>query len=336
VTERTLDLTTSSLVRVLFGALLLVFLVFIRDILALLALALALTAAVTPALQWLDREGIPRPVGVVVVLLLLVAVVAGVIAVIIPPLAAQLRDLDADLPRLLERVRTVLEALGVPVPASFGSTLEASIDTLTGFVRSVGSDVAAGLSTFGRSVGSVLVVLVLTLYFSLAREGVRGLYRPFVPEDALPFLARLENRIERRLGHWLRGQVLVSAAVILVTFAGFLLLGLRYPLVLALVGGMTVFVPAISFVLAGIPAVLAAGAVSPAVAVATAVFVVLVHQLAAAVVLPRVVGPAVHLNPGVVLALLLAGAAVSGVVGLLLAVPLAAAVAATVELVREP
>lgn len=333
--ERVLQISTGSLVRVLFGALLLVFLVAIRDVLGILALALALTAAVTPALRWLDREGIPRPVGVVVVLLLLISIVSGIVAVTVPPLTAQLRQLDTDLPTLLRRFRTVLGALGVALPAGFGSGLEGSVESLSAWVHSFGRDVAAALAGFGRSLVSILAVLVITVYFSLAKDGIRGLYRPFLAAETLPFAARLENRIERRLGRWLRGQLLVSLGVVLVGYVGFLVLGLRYPLVLALVGGLSAFVPAISVVLAGIPAVLAAGSVSPGIALATAGFVVLLHQTATAIVLPRVVGSSVHLNPGVVLALLLAGAALSGVVGLLLAIPVAAAAAATIQTIRE-
>lgn len=334
--ERTFEITTGTLLRWLLGALGIVVLIYLRDIVAEVLFALVLTAGLTPGLRALDRQGIPRAVGAVVVLLLLVVFVVAVVAAVVPPLVHQLQKLDTDLPHILERVRTIANAFSIPLPEAFGSSVNLSLQQLTVSLENVVRSLATGATAFGHALVTVAVVLVLTLYLSLSRDGIRGLYRPFVPEGALPFVARVEHTIERRLGRWVRGQLLVSLLAAIATYVALLLLHVPYAILLAVIGGVTMVIPVASALLSGIPTVLAAATVGTGTAIATSIFLLLLHQIIANAVVPRVIGDAVRFNPMVVLAVMLAGAALSGVVGLLLAVPLAAAVAAAAaEITRE-
>lgn len=333
--ERTLDLSLGSLTRVLFGGLALFVLISLRDIVGLVLLAVVLATAIAPLLRWCDRQGIPRVLSVLSLLLAATAVGALLAAAIVPPLVHQVGQLDQGLPKLLHQTRLVLSALGITVPVTFGEGLSGSVDALRQAVQAFGGALLSGLRTATVFAGSVVLVLVLTVYFSLARNGFRGMLETFLPVRSWPFLATLERRIQDRLGRWFRGQLFVSVLTGVVSYLGFTLLHVPYAVLLAVLGALTMFIPVASAFLAGVPTVLAAGSVSAGTAVAATVFLVALHQVIANLVVPKVIGDAVSLNPLVVVLVMLTGAALAGVVGLLLAVPLAAATAVAVDLLRR-
>ncbi len=320
------------MVRAVLAAAVLAFLLLIREILGIAGLGLALAAAVAPALRWLDRHAIPRWVGAVSVLLLVLALLGFTLAALIPPVVSELRQLETNLPHLLGQLRVLLIALHIPVPDALTADIAAPFGTA---LAGLAHPILTGFGVIGRSVGTVAVILVIASYFALTREGLTVIFSPFLPDRALPFFGRLERRIEERLGRWLRGQLTISLLTAAVSFVVFSLLHVPYALLLALLGGVTMFIPVASFFLSGIPTVLVAGTVGTGAAVATGVFLVLMHQAIANALVPRLMGSAVQLDPIVVLVVMLSGAGLGGVVGLLLAVPVAAAVSVAIEQVRD-
>jgi predicted PurR-regulated permease PerM len=333
--ERTLELSLGSLTRVLFGAVGLLLLLLLRDILGLVLLAVVLTASITPLLRWFDGEGIPRGLGVAAVLLLLTAVFAVLLVVLLPPLLHQIGLLDVGLPQILDQVRVGLRAVGITVPIDFGSSVSGSVEALRRGAQSLGSVLVSGIVTVTNILVAIVIVVTLTVYFSMSKDGLKGLFTAFAPASLRPFLETLEHRVVDHLGHWFRGQLLLSLIAGVVSYIGLLLLHVPYALLLALIGAFTVFIPVASVILTGVPTVLAAATVSSGTAVAAAVFLLALHLTIAYAVVPRLIGNVVSLNPAVVFAVLLAGAALGGVVGLLLAVPLAATGAVAINLLRQ-
>jgi predicted PurR-regulated permease PerM len=137
-------------------------------------------------------------------------------------------------------------------------------------------------------------------------------------------------RMQEKIGRWLRGQLLLSLIIFLMTYAGLTILGVRYALVLALFAGVTELIPYIGPFIGLVPALFIALTQSPIVALGVLVLYIIIQQLENYVIVPKVMQRAVGLNPIVIIVAMLVGAKMAGILGIILAVPVATALSVAV------
>jgi predicted PurR-regulated permease PerM len=137
--------------------------------------------------------------------------------------------------------------------------------------------------------------------------------------------------VEDRLGAWSRGQLLLMIVVAIIQGIGYTILGLPYAPLLAAWAGLCEVIPMVGPYIGAVPALLIALSQSPLQALLVAVFALLVNLIEANILVPRIMGRAVGLSPLTVIIALLAGTAVYGILGALLAVPIAAGIQAAIE-----
>jgi predicted PurR-regulated permease PerM len=249
----------------------------------------------------------------------------------------------ADIPyepldRALEEAATTLLgylAGAVPVVGEESSINVAAI------LQQMGTVVVGSFNLLSGVVGTVfsqlltsLLVLLLSLYISMDAHRLRGRVLAIFPEAYQPEVEILWRRVQRVWRLFLRGQLTLMVLIGAIVWLGLTLLGLPHALPLAIVAGLLEIVPSLGPVLATIPAVLVAlleGStvlgLSPLVfALVIVLFYALVQQIENTIVVPRVLGEAVDLQPVVVMAGILIGASVGGILGALLAVPVIASV----------
>ena len=148
----------------------------------------------------------------------------------------------------------------------------------------------------------------------------------YVPADRRAGARDAWNEIEGRLGLWVRGQLLLMGAMGLATGVAYSLLGLPVALLLALVAALAEAIPIVGPLLGAIPAVLVAATVSPELALIVAGVYVVLQLIEGSVLVPIVMRNTVGISPLLVLVSLLVGGAVAGILGALLAVPVAASI----------
>jgi predicted PurR-regulated permease PerM len=146
-----------------------------------------------------------------------------------------------------------------------------------------------------------------------------------VPIRHQPYIMQLINRMQKKIGMWLRGQLILSLIIFALTYIGLLILGVKYALVLALIAGLTEFIPYLGPLLAAIPAVFLAFTQSPMLAVFVAVLYYVIQLTENNILVPKIMQKAVGLNPIVSIAVLLIGFQLAGVVGAILSIPVATA-----------
>lgn len=142
----------------------------------------------------------------------------------------------------------------------------------------------------------------------------------------------LANRMQSKIGLWLRGQLILSFIIFLLIYVALSILGVKYALILALVAGMTEFVPYLGPILAAVPAIILVFAQSGFVmALFVAIIYYLVQLIENNIIVPKVMQKVVGLNPIVSIAVLMIGFNLGGVVGAILSIPVATAVSVFVK-----
>lgn len=319
--ELKVTISMESIIRVVLVGLILWFLYLIRNVLTILLVALILAAAIDPWVSAMQRRRIPRALAILILFLLFFAVISLVMALFIPALVTEVRDVARSFPQLFQRLvetTTVGQLIDQPgVVEGVKRSLESfdqALVRITGPIFSGLASAFGGLFTF-------IGVVVLTFYLSLEENGIRAFLRSVVPARAQPYLARLTSRIQVRMGQWLRSQLLLSLIIGVLSFIALWTLGVKYALLLALIAGVTEFIPIAGPIIGAIPAVFFALTQSPLKALAVFVVYVVIQQLENNLIVPRVMSRATGLNPVVVILVMLIGAKVAGIVGIILAVP---------------
>uniref|UniRef100_A0A7C2WAR5 AI-2E family transporter n=1 Tax=Thermorudis sp. TaxID=1969470 RepID=A0A7C2WAR5_9BACT len=321
-------------------------LVQLRDLVILFLLSSILAVGLTPLVHRLHRTPIPRlgwrlPIGVYVLLVYLALVVAlGLLVVLsLPPLVQETRDLIAAMPGYAETLQRTVDELESQYPwlAAVEAELARAAERLPEEAQRALPRVAGLAAGLVGTLLSTVVVLALTYYLVVEGEDLREYLLRLVPPQHRSQARQIGDEIGRRTGAWLMGQLALGAIVYVCTAIGLLIIGVPYPFLLALVAGVGEVVPLVGPIVGGAVAVTVAAFQSPFHLIATLVFYVVLQQIESNVLAPKILSDAVGISPLTVLLALIAGATLMGVVGAVLAVPVAAALQVLVgELLRSP
>jgi predicted PurR-regulated permease PerM len=295
-----------------------------RSVLLLVVVALFIAAGLDPLVRLLTRKGLPRWSSVVLVLLLVLCVIAGFIAAAVPPLAAQTTALVHEMPNYMHQLQDHNSTLGklnakYHVQQRLTSLLSSKGTSLIGGVVGAGELV---ISTFS----SVVLVLVLTVYFLADMERTKLFIYRLIPQSRRERGILLGEEIFTKVGGYVFGNVLTSLIAGVGTFVWLLAWGLPYPLLLGLMVALFDLIPVIGSWVGGIIVTLIALTHSLIVAVATLAFYVLYKLAEDYFIVPRVMGRTVQVPALVSLIAVVLGGVLLGIVGALIAIPVAAAI----------
>jgi putative heme transporter len=300
-------------------------------ILVIIVVALILVGTLSPAVSWLQRHGVTRTLAIAVVFIGCGIVVVGLGLITIPSLFAQVSQTITNLPEIQKGLAHALESHRLTAPLANAIRTFKPEDRVRGV--NVTTAVTASLGVV-EVIGYAATSVVLAIYFIADAERSRAALYALVPRRFHVRLARVLLNLETIVGGYLRGQIITSVAIGLFTFA--LLASTRVPnaLALAAFAALTDVIPFVGGLLATTPAVLVA--LSRGTAVATIVLLAMIgyQEFESRVIVPRVYGQALRLSSAVVVIALLVGGKVGGIVGALLALPIAAALRMLIEELR--
>jgi predicted PurR-regulated permease PerM len=289
-------------------------------VIALIVLALLLAVGLDPAVQWLVRHGLPRWAAVTLVSLAVVGAVLGFFAAAIPPLVAQAEQFVKELPGYLRHSSS---------PGRFETYYHVR-ERATQYLSSGGTKLFGGLLGAGVIVLDALVsaitVLVLTIYFLADIPRIRRLIYRLVPRRRRPRAILLGDEIFSKVGGYVLGNIITSLIAGALAFVWLAIWHIPYPLLLAIMVALLDLIPVVGALIGGIVVTLVALTVSLPVAIATAVYFVVYKHAEDWLIVPRIIGRTVDVPATVTLVAVLLGGTALGVVGALIAIPLAAAV----------
>jgi predicted PurR-regulated permease PerM len=295
-----------------------------RSVLILVIVALFIAAGLDPLARWLTRKGLPRWAAVVVVLLTVFAVIGGFIAAAVPPLAAQTSALVHEMPKYADELKDHNSTLGklnakYDIQQRLTSLLSTKGTALIGGVLGAGELVISAFSSF-------VLVLVLTVYFLASMEKTKLLFYRLIPQSRRERGILLGEEVFTKVGGYVFGNVLTSLIAGTGTFVWMLAWGIPYPLLLGLLVALLDLIPVIGSYVGGAIVTLVALTVSLPVAIATLVFYVVYKLAEDYFIVPRVMGRTVQVPAIVSLISVLLGGVLLGIVGALIAIPVAAAI----------
>jgi predicted PurR-regulated permease PerM len=295
-----------------------------RQVLVLVGLGLFLAIGLDPAVRWLGRW-LPRWAAVVVVTLGMVLTVGGFLAAAIPPLASQATAFAHALPHYLNLLQDRSSTIGrLNKQYHLEERLSAALskDSGTGVF---GDLVGAGQLVLSAT-AQTLTVIVLTVYFLYDLPRFRRMLYRLVPRSRRERAVMLGDEMFAKVGGFVLGNLITSGIAGLGTFVWLVAFNIPYPLLLSLMVALLDLIPVVGSTTAGVIVTLVALTVSVPVAVATLLFYVAYRLAEDYLIVPRVIGKVIEVPATVTLVAVLLGGAVLGIVGALVAIPVAASI----------
>jgi predicted PurR-regulated permease PerM len=303
----------------------------IRDVAGAFVLGALLAFLILPAVDFMEARGLPRVLGVLVAYVGVAALIWLLARALLPLFSEEVGSLIKQLPMLAGLAQRQLADM------QQGNQLQVfgySVD-----LRLYASDVTKNLNGFllgqfanalGLGLTAVttllqfLLLLIVAFLIALNAHQISGFMRRMVPPDYRVDFDEIWFQTKRMLYSYMRGQLLVAALIGLFSTIAVWALHLKYPLALGLLAALSALIPYIGPYLGAIPAILIALSIGPYEAIAVAVAYVVISNVIFNLVSPRVVGSAVKLPSLLVIVAFLAGFSLAGVLGMFVAVPVAA------------
>ena len=322
---QTINISTSAIFRAILIVLGLFFLYLIRDILVIVFLSIIIAAAINGPVNWLQKNKVPRLLGVIFIYLIIFLILGLIISLVFPTLAGQMKQLASNFPEFLDKIGgSVQEWWG---KYQLDSNLRSLLNAASGRLSQATSNVFTTVVNVFGGIFSALIILVISFYLTVQEKGVKSFLASLIPHEHQAYFSNLVERIEIKIGGWLRGELLLMFIIGLLTFIGLKILGVNYALTLALLAGLLEIIPFIGPIVAAIPAVFIAFFQSPLLALLVIILYVVIQELENYLIVPQVMRKALGLNPIVIIIAILVGAKLAGILGIVLAVPLTGIIA---------
>jgi predicted PurR-regulated permease PerM len=327
-----IGLTAAAGVAVTYG--MVQVLVAASSMLVLIGVAFFLAVGLEPAASWLVTHGLRRWLATTLVFVAFFAVTGGFVAAAIPPLAQQAGDFIHQVPQYLQQAQDHSSTIG---RLNDRFHLQQRItDRINGSGGSaVNEVVSAGTAVLG-ALADALIVIVLTVYFVIDMPRIRtALYR-LVPHTRRPRAILIGDEIFAKVGAYVLGNALISAITGAATFIWLLAFDVPYPLLLAIFVAVLDLVPIVGSTIAGTVVAAVALTVSPLVCIATIVFFIVFRFVEDYLLVPRIIGRVMKVPGLITVIAVLVGGALLGIVGALVAIPIAAALQLLTQEVLYP
>ena len=288
-----------------------------------------------PALRWLERRRIPRPVGVVLIMLLIVFAVL-VAMLLLSSILIDLAQIPVELGRAFAQIPTWFQERAPGWLQDFVNQNQAGLiqfwtQVQTNFTTWLQTNAERLVSTFIQGTQGVfqstfnLFILFVFIAFMVSGYPViqRSLFELF-PQRHRPFAREIGDKLDTAVGGYLRAKVIESSTMFVVTWTALSLIGVPNAAALGLINALLNPVPYIGSLIATVIETLMALTVSWQLALITLIVVAVIEQLDGNVLGPLLLSRGVKVHPVTVLAAVLTGGALLGIWGVLLAVPSAA------------
>lgn len=286
--------------------------VMIKDVLIALFIAYILMAAIIPYVEFLLKNRVPKPIAVVVPYITAMAGLFLIVIALLPFFITQIQILFATFPAYLNQDFNIF---GNKLDASqINSIVTSELENITQNAFSVTTKVFGGVI-------SALSIIAISFYLLLYRETVNNSFINLFSGRYQPKVDKTMKQVEEKLGSWLRGQLILSGSIGILTWVILTVLGVEFALPLAVLAGILEIVPTIGPIIAAIPAIIVALSVSPVLAIIVAVSYFFIQLFENNFLVPRIMQRAVGLNPIVIIIGIIVGGQLLGIVGALLAIP---------------
>lgn len=330
---------TLVILAVLLGAYLLYA---IGNILLLFFIAFFIAAALDPLIDTMQHYRVPRAVGILLVYVVLFMLVALLFVLLVPLIAQQLLGLAGLINDFVismsksphwnlpfgEQIRPYVEELYRAVDLKVVAVqLKDSVQVISGQLLNLGGNLWSIIMQVSNGLLNFILLLILVFFMTVDEKSIENFTISVFPERYSFYVTRRLQMIKEKIGEWIRGQLMVSIVAALITFVGLAVAGVEYSLLISLITGICMIVPVFGRVIAAVIVLPIVLSQSPALALYLIIYYFAVSQVENNILVPLLMNKAVGLSPIVIIFALMVGFQFMGVLGLILAIPLATIVA---------
>lgn len=334
--QTNINISTITIVKIITTLIFLYVLYLIQDILAILFISLILSSALSPWVDWLQKRKIPRPLGMAIIYFILILFLAGVLSLIIPPIIKETIQLSQNFPEHLDRLTLNISLLEEYIfKYEIFNNIKDGFISFSSHLEKTAGGIFSTVTGFLGGIISFILIMVITFYMVVEEGAIKKIVLSVAPKEQQSYILKLIIKMQKKIGLWLRGQIILSIIIFLLIYIGLSVLGVKYALVLALIAGMTEFIPYLGPILAAIPAIFLAFTQSPMLALFLVVLYYIIQIVENNIIVPKVMQKVVGLNPVVSITAILIGFKIGGVIGAMLAIPVATAFSVFLEDVFE-
>ncbi|MDP3901341.1 MAG: AI-2E family transporter [bacterium] len=314
-----LDITWPTIFKLALAAFGLYVIFLIKDILVWVLFALVISVVFDPVIDFLCKRRIPRTLAAVLVYSMLFAFLAFTIYSSAPFFLKEIQRFSALFPQYFETLAPPLQGIGITAFSDFQSFL----DAVGGSIQQLGSSAVSGLSTVFGGLFSMIFVISIAIFLSIEEKSVDRAISLLFPKKYEAVALKVWGRSQRQVAGWFLTRLFSSAFVGVATYIALVILNVPYPFSLSLFSGVLNLIPIVGPLLTGV----LIGGVVALDSIPKAIFVllsfILIQQIEGNVLTPLLTNRFVGLPPALVLISLAIGGQLWGVMGAILAIPLA-------------
>lgn len=305
-----------------------------------IAFALFAALGLDPIVRRLERHRVPRTWGIVIVYAVFAVVLVGLLWLVLPTVIRQIAQFFNDIPSMVTKFQTtdfyawIRDQFGDQVPVWLDEiqkflTTPSNIATIGGGVLQVGVGIATTIS-------GVIIIIVLSLYFLASLDQMKSAFYRLAPARNREFVGEMTEEITGSVGSYLTGMVVLAFFNSLMTFILYSILGLPFPLLLAVVAFCLTIIPLVGTVIFWIVGTVVALLSSPIAALVFGILYLVYMQLEAYVLTPKVMNKAISVPGSLVVIGALVGGTLMGLLGALVAIPVTASILLIIKKVFIP
>ncbi len=303
----------------------------LRFVVLILFTAFIIGTALNPLSNRLQRWGLPPILSVVLIYAALSAILIGFALLITPLIFDQVSAIIDTIPSYYRHFRAMLVQSPNLLLQQFSWRLPPELSMTT---MPVTAETSENMSSITHSMASVallfkslfitIATLMLSLYWTLEGKRVIRSLLLLISSHQRENTRELVNEMHCKVGAYVRGQAILCVVIGLMALVAYVVLGVPYALVLALFAGLMEAVPYLGPILGALPAILIAASADPAKAIWVIVATIIIQQIENAFLVPRIMSKSVGVNPFIALLAIFTFGSLLGVLGVLLAIPIAA------------
>lgn len=304
--------------------------VLLKTVLLPILLTGAIYYLLNPLVDWLERKGVPRVYTIVALYLFIVGIITIVILSVVPMVQKQITDLIENFPKYSYEVQLQFESL-------IGSNFFHQVQESTGFNptklgETIAEQATSILDNAWNGIGGFLgalkdiilaVITVPFILFYLLKDGKKlpDFILRYVPVRFRNQTHRVMSEMNGQISSYIRGQIIVSFCIGILLYIGFLIIGLDYSLVLAIIASFTSIVPYLGPAIAITPALIIAIVTSPFMLLKLIVVWTVVQLIEGKFISPQIMGKTLRIHPITIIFVILTAGNLFGILGIILAVP---------------
>ncbi len=261
-----------------------------------------------PPVNWLEKTKMPRALAIFIVYLFIIAILSFSVVGVIPDLVEQSTTLIKNLPMALKNI-DILGLNFVDFSSQF-KILENLPENITSLVVAIFSNIL-----------SIFIFFVITFYLLLERKNFDKYLKNIFGQKSLKAI-NVFNQLEKRLSMWVSAQLMLMLIIGILSYFGYVIIGVNFALPLAIIAAILELVPNIGPTIASILAGIFGLTISPITGVLAVIWGIIVQQLENNFIVPKIMKEAIGINPLITILLIASGARLGGVVGAIIALPL--------------